>query len=93
VHDAGSSVVIEACELGSEDFVFIRIAHLSSLAVHLDSPRYQLGPEAAPAPAGGGRGGGLADRALRRVPHGAEGLRGEVLSARVRASQRSRALG
>lgn len=39
----GSSIVIEACELGSEDFVFIRIAHLSSLAVHRDSPRYQLG--------------------------------------------------
>ena len=40
---AGSSLVIEASELGSEDFVFIRIAHLSSLAVHRDSPRYELG--------------------------------------------------
>lgn len=49
----GSSVVIEACELGSDDFVFIRIAHLSSLSVHLNSPRYDLSHS--PAETGPGR--------------------------------------
>lgn len=29
-----SSLVVEACEIGSEKFQFVRIAHLSALAVH-----------------------------------------------------------
>lgn len=46
--NAGSSVVIEACPLGSDDFSLVRIAHLSSLAVHLNSPRYELRAEHTP---------------------------------------------
>jgi hypothetical protein len=42
---------------------------------------------------GTGAGAGLADRALRRLPHGAEGLRGALLGAGVRAAQGVRALG
>mmetsp|Transcript_25580 Transcript_25580/g.43125 ORF Transcript_25580/g.43125 Transcript_25580/m.43125 type:complete len:322 (+) Transcript_25580:50-1015(+) len=41
----GSSLVVEACAVGSDDYSFVRIAHLSSLAVHLNSPRYELRPE------------------------------------------------